>query len=184
MDEKEAIKELKEAYPIDLLTKKERKIALDLSNKYGYLSSIEYIKSVRKDFGLKSSKIYYDLYIKVREYTDIEQGKKLAEILSLESADMWYHGHDSHWESERRYDKEPSVCHSMHPNWDAPCWSLGALLERLPMPALIQDKADDGLFWQCSVYNEEGEEICETYASDKVDACYEMIIHLNELNLL
>ena len=63
MDEKEFIEELKETWPIDLLTEEERKIALDLSNKYGYLSSVKYIKSVRKDFGLKSSKIYYDLYI-------------------------------------------------------------------------------------------------------------------------
>ena len=63
MDEKEFIEELKETYSIDLLTEKERKKALNLSNKYGYLSSVKYIKSVRKDFGLKSSKIYYDLYI-------------------------------------------------------------------------------------------------------------------------
>lgn len=63
MDEKEFIEELKETWPIDLLTEDERKIALDLSNKYGYPSSVKYIKSIRNDFGLKSAKIYYDLYI-------------------------------------------------------------------------------------------------------------------------
>ena len=50
-------------FPIDLLTKEERQYAIDLNKKYGHIESIKYIKSIRNDFGLKSARIYYDLYI-------------------------------------------------------------------------------------------------------------------------
>lgn len=64
MDEEYFYKDLEEYFPIDLLTQEEREYAIKLDKEFGYLSSIKYIKSVRDDFGLKSSKIYYDLYIK------------------------------------------------------------------------------------------------------------------------
>jgi len=56
-------KDLEEYFPIDLLTQQEREYAIKLDKEHGHLSSIKYIKSIRNDFGLKSSKIYYDLYI-------------------------------------------------------------------------------------------------------------------------
>ena len=132
--------------------------------------------------------------------TNIKQSKKLAEILPIKTADMIYIMYCNGEKPQNGDANLSTVYESNDHKWywidiideswdmrigeDIPCWSLGALLEVLPMPTLIQDKAEDELFWQCSVYNEEGEKLCETYASDKVDACYEMVVKLNELNLL
>lgn len=66
MNEEELLKDLEKYFPIDLLTQEEREYAIKLDREFGNLSSIKYIKSVRDDFGLKSSKIYYDLYINKR----------------------------------------------------------------------------------------------------------------------
>jgi len=65
-------------------------------------------------------------------YTTIEQSKKLLDLgLNPNTADMWYHGHRSPWESGRKYDNEPSTFYGICPNWDYPCWSVGALLKLL-----------------------------------------------------
>lgn len=66
MNEEELLKDLEKYFPIDLLTQEEREYAIKLDSEFGSLSSVKYIKSVREDFGLKSSKIYYDLYINKR----------------------------------------------------------------------------------------------------------------------
>lgn len=60
----------------------------------------------------------------MKAYTDIEQSKKLAEILPLESADMCYPKD----EFEYNYAKEP-ICHYSGIGLAHPCWSLAALLE-------------------------------------------------------
>ena len=57
-------KDLEEYFPIDLLTENEREYAIQLNKERGWPQSVKYIKDCRPDFGLKSSKIYYDLYIK------------------------------------------------------------------------------------------------------------------------
>ena len=122
----------------------------------------------------------------IKLYTDLEQSKKLAKILPLESADMyWMHGKLDNVKQH----PTPNIIGNDHdePLWDdydVPCWSLTALLSVLPLPSLIQDKADDELFWKCSAYNEDGTLLCEIYDNNPVDACYEMIIKLHELNLL
>ena len=59
----------------------------------------------------------------MKSYTDLEQSKKLAKILPLESADMHYVLTDSDQETyspglEKYYGVLPSI----------PCWSLAALL--------------------------------------------------------
>lgn len=64
MNEEDFYKDWEKYFPIDLLTQEEREYAIKLDREFGNLSSVKYIKSVRDDFGLKSSKIYYDLYIK------------------------------------------------------------------------------------------------------------------------
>ena len=56
-------KDLEEYFPIDLLTQNEREYAIQLNKEHGLPQSVKYIKECRPDFGLKSSKIYYDLYI-------------------------------------------------------------------------------------------------------------------------
>lgn len=63
MEDKDYFDDLEKYFPIDLLTEEERKYAIDLNEKYSRSESVKYIKSIRNDFGLKSARIYYDLYI-------------------------------------------------------------------------------------------------------------------------
>jgi len=63
----------------------------------------------------------------IKSYTDIEQSRKLAEILPLESADMYYDG----------FGRLPQgyAYTLISPNsfeYDKPCWSLAALMNLLP----------------------------------------------------
>ena len=113
----------------------------------------------------------------IKSYTDLEQSRKLAEVLPLESADMYYNLAES---------KIPNFIVGSHSDYRCyiPCWSLAALLNVLSLPDLIQDKVDGELFWQCSVYDDDGNSLCETYDNNPVDACVAMIEKLQELNLL
>lgn len=126
----------------------------------------------------------------IKSFTDVNQSKKLAEILSSESADMVYIWHATSDNPAFRFDEDmpPMVLKDVPINEiiadTLPCWSLASLLNVLSLPNLIQDKAGDELFWQCSVYDEDGNSLCETCDNNPVDACYEMILKLNELKLL
>ena len=64
MSEENFIIELKDAFPLNLLNKDEIEHAIKLDKEFGYPASVKYIKSCCSTFGLKSAKIYYDLYIK------------------------------------------------------------------------------------------------------------------------
>lgn len=68
----------------------------------------------------------------IKSYTSLEQSKKLAKILPLESADMWWPWY-SNLESDGYYDDFPMfykpIC---NPDKSVPCWSLAALLNLLP----------------------------------------------------
>lgn len=63
MKNKDYFDDLEKYFPIDLLTEEQRKYAMGLNKNYGHIECVKYIKSVRNDFGLKSARIYYDLYI-------------------------------------------------------------------------------------------------------------------------
>ena len=123
--------------------------------------------------------------VTVKSYTDIEQSKKLAEILPLESADMCYIA-DSwliniHEPFYKKMDKE-----------DIPCWSLAALLNILPKKYYpIKDHKTDLILCEqkdkwCVLYwdatgMQDGE---QTLEDNLVDACVSMILKLHKLNLL
>ena len=74
----------------------------------------------------------------IKSYTDINQSKKLAEILPLESADMCYIKHSSsdnpNWEFNE--DFPPMILGNVPINEitaeTLPCWSLAALLRLIP----------------------------------------------------
>lgn len=112
---------------------------------------------------------------KCKAFTSLEQSKKLAEILPLESADMRYVSFgDTHpwiWNEEVKLLEKGSV----------PCWSLAALLSVLPQPHL--ERYDENT-WICSVFNKDNHFIDNASKNDPVDACYEMILKLHELKLL
>ena len=107
----------------------------------------------------------------IRAYTTIEQSRKLAEILPLESADMNY------WcGTQIRIGGHKT----MDEDLDIPCWSLAALLSVLPDDCCGIDK-EDGKYAASYVVSNEG----GTYISDNpIDACYDMIIKLHELKML
>lgn len=107
----------------------------------------------------------------MKSYTDLEQSKKLAAILQIESADMCYIAHSEliniHEPFYKKMDKE-----------DIPCWSLSALLDILPPgKALIHDKGNLG--YKCICNN-----IDTNFHNNPVDACVELIVKLKEQNLL
>ena len=82
----------------------------------------------------------------MKGYTSLSQSKKLAEILPIESADMWWNFY-----SVTTDDTTPQIIHLDTPwvgnfNWDnkpdnVPCWSLAALLQVLPLG--IYDEFDN-----------------------------------------
>lgn len=120
---------------------------------------------------------------KIKSYTDIEQSKKLAEILPFESANMYFIGHQSiinpkEWE----YEDAPKVRGKYIAFDDKrifyPCWSLTALLGVLPNYQL--QTQDDGIGILCSCNGK----FNIVTADNPVDACYKMVIHLHEQNLL
>lgn len=118
----------------------------------------------------------------MKAYTDIEQSRKLAEILPIESADMCYYYKD---------DKPQLTPYSEHNNrYYIPCWSLAALLGLMPKGeskdlSLVFGSYDGGYhpLWFCT-YEEMPTivEICD--ADNPIDACVEMIYKLKENNLL
>ena len=124
----------------------------------------------------------------MKSYTDIEQSKKLAEILPVESADMY-------WELDKNcsieaYNLVPLIRYSTKERKELfekgkeliPCWSLAALLEQLPYPSLRKTMSS----WKCDCYNEEviGRFILGIDASTEVDACVVMIEKLNDVKKL
>ena len=116
----------------------------------------------------------------MKSYTDLEQSKKLAEILSVESADMFYRNNG--------IDVKLMWEHNAH-NVKYPCWSLAALLQI--MPHCIYDKydltlgklSDNGGWYIC--YGDVDHFVNIYIAkSNLIEACYEMILTLKEKDLL
>lgn len=119
----------------------------------------------------------------IKAYTDIEQSRKLANILPLDSADMKYF----FWENDTntpkiptfRYNKDVAEFYKETTGVYLPCWSLAALLEILPKGTNISiPKSTNELSYCC--WNDYG----EFYVDNIIDACYKMILRLNKLKLL
>lgn len=108
-------------------------------------------------------------------YTDLEQSKKLAEFLPLESADMCYPKD----EFEYNYAKEP-VCHYSGIGLAHPCWSLAALFKMLPYSARLERSSSTEL---CYVTLPNELESSDRYV-EPIDAVFEMILKLHELKML
>ena len=130
----------------------------------------------------------------MKSYTDIEQSKKLAEILSLESADAKY-GYIAPYEySDRMYDegydeipypiafikKDYSNFFVEEYDDELPCWSLAALLNVLPNGTdVVKEEADtENERYMCTVGI--NDDIISTFADNPVDVCVEMILKLKE----
>ena len=117
----------------------------------------------------------------IRGYTTIEQSKKLAEILPLESADLYYILGESKIQEFIIGSLSDYKCY-------IPCWSLAALFSILGETAYSLD--EDGavcldsykcIEWDLSMENKNLDLVTK---SNPVDASYEMIIRLHQQNLL
>ena len=107
-----------------------------------------------------------------KAYTDLEQSKKLAEILLIESADMCYR---TYREKGGIPDYQVTLCPYKLASWvGVPCWSLAALLRELPDTMLGKDK--DGYVVMVETMGSG----LTAFASNPIDACYDMILKLHE----
>ena len=115
----------------------------------------------------------------IKSYTDIEQSKKLAEILPLESADMRYH-------TISQYNQYPcdeivyTIDFGKPSGIDIPCWSLAALLDVVSEEVSLNSFKDGN--WNVMV--QQNGKMIYGDKDNPVDACYEMIKRLNELKML
>lgn len=137
----------------------------------------------------------------MKAYTDLNQSKKLSEILPLESADMfWYR-------DAVTTEVNPRIMNCMQipelqSMYYSPCWSLAALLGvlrtfttptafsvKVSTPSLIKTENGYKLTYTGDytpmINNElDVEAPIESMAENAVDAYYEMIIKLHELKML
>ena len=125
----------------------------------------------------------------MKSFTDLNQSKKLAEILPIESADMEYMflKKDGSKVSNVPFVKdgfeEPECCYSF-----IPCWSLAALLNAVDFNTINLHYGNARIDWVASATIHDSTKHCTKYESTRainsVDACYEMIIKLHKEGLL
>lgn len=120
----------------------------------------------------------------MKSYTDIDQSRKLAEILPLNSADMTWSKettitNELEWyitlglDSGFTYDS-----FSYRHGYLVPCWSLAALINVLPPINYLKpllDLEENSIQYGIDIY---------VKADNLVDACYEVILKLHELKML
>ena len=116
----------------------------------------------------------------IKSYTDLNQSRKLAEILPIESADMCYLSKDGRG---IEFFEEPVVSDGTREDDDIPCWSLAALIDHIPQIKLDSISQSNRKHWRCCSYFSSDWHSSEWY-DNPVDACYEMIIKLNEQKIL
>ena len=131
----------------------------------------------------------------IKSYTDLNQSRKLAEILPIESADMCY---VQDLLGGGKYGDYKPYIGDLIPAYGQDkikCWSLAALLGVLPTVIgsvfeknalrLRMDKSEsDFNIWYDNLDTGDVAEGFDVIADNPVDACYEMIIRLNELKML
>jgi len=134
----------------------------------------------------------------MKSYTDINQSKKLAEILPLESADRaWYSSYAKDGYSIRMLTDDYPLDIIGEEHDDIPAWSLAALFDVLPTYLFEFDRGIDlnvypnlnGKGWHCSYIPNNIEDMKTdkfkliTSEDTLVDACVELIIKLHEQKL-
>lgn len=122
-----------------------------------------------------------------KAYTDIEQSKGLAEILPIESADMW-------WSKNFIYYNPTAVIgiSAEYSNVytykfgedDIPCWSLAALLELIGVECRMEKTPLDQSGEFTYSFVDDYYDIRTFEEGNAVDAAVEMILKLKGRNLL
>jgi len=115
----------------------------------------------------------------MKAYTDIEQSKKLAEILPIESADgYWFKG----------FPPQPYMVYTKDtPNLGEhiACWSLAVLLEIIGKPTAF-DLLINGRGCRCHCTDKHEGKFYGTddYCDTPIDACVKIIEKLHKQKLL
>ena len=128
----------------------------------------------------------------MKAFSDLEQSKKLAEFLPLESVDMCYLREDG--KAKTMSPSEISEILNVSKPQVIPCWSLAALLEEIPSITvnnvgedlklhIDKDNLQYSLFYE-NEYTGDMFEIETELHNNMIDACYELILKLNELKML
>ena len=123
----------------------------------------------------------------MKSYTNLEQSRKLAEILPLESADMCYIKGKAHLGF--LYEEYKEVGDTVLQDYE-PCWSLASLLSVIPKRIKkdnifrIDVGVKDSSIWYDELSYVVNNDLPDITAFNLVDACYKMIVKLHELNLL
>lgn len=127
----------------------------------------------------------------MKAYTTLEQSKKLAKILPLKTADMDYIPIAN---VDGEYSINVNIWNNDHIIEDGwiPCWSLAALLDYLReidfLPEIDADKCE--VTMNVNYYNEEEARLLapihniKVKAESFIDACYDLVLKLNEQKVL
>ena len=134
----------------------------------------------------------------IKSYTDLSQSRKLAEILSNESADqIWVRiaitGANLDVPEELQYRHNGDIPFQSYSGIGVPCWSLVALLNVIPQEIFDGEyiiNITEGLNNRWILTYDHYENRNHSYyglsfsADNLVDACYDMILKLHELKML
>jgi hypothetical protein len=135
----------------------------------------------------------------IKSYTDLNQSRKLAELLPIESADMhystWVILNGEFFIASPNYGNTIEIIQEDYGNQIIPCWSLTALFSVLPTTIgnlfeknalrLRMDKGENDFnIWYENFDCGDVAEGFDIIEDNPVDACVEMILKLNEQNLL
>lgn len=120
---------------------------------------------------------------KCKSFTSLEQSRKLAEILPIESADMYYSKHDS-LHANTLYGS--CDIQDFNIREYIPCWSLAALLWLMPRIEHLKPFIDlspklDSEGVSIYYHSEDSPYIVK---DNLIDAAFEMILKLHELKML
>lgn len=125
----------------------------------------------------------------MKSFTDLEQSKKLAKILPIESADMFLALNGTQPVMSKYIDDGFVTAD----NTAIPCWSLAALIGVLPLGTDIHKQTDGHkIYYYVEIYTKEiymklkrmnKPEICLSSERHEnlVDACVEMILKYSNL---
>ena len=119
----------------------------------------------------------------MKAYTDLEQSKKLAEILPIKSADMHYATWtilDGEFIVSPNYGNTIEDLQEDYGNQIIPCWSLAALLDVVSEEVSLNSFKNGN--WNAMV-RQNGKMIFSD-ANNPVDACVAMIEKLHEQKIL
>ena len=128
----------------------------------------------------------------IKSFTSLEQSRKLAKILPLESADQTWariaiDGANLDVPEELQYRHNGDMPFQYYSGIGTPCWSLAALLKYLSeikpqvyTPVLFPSESK----WILQFAEYSHGNVYEVSCDNPIDACVKMIEKLNELKML